>query len=281
MRRLAVSSVNPILVQGARATFEPVAQTVWHTHSLTYCPVARLNRQAHLDANEFQMPVIMFTLVMLGALTSHAAGQDPKSQIRAEIERLTNSLKEKPITDPDYAPLSSTASQALQKAAEALDSSNIYLSLEKLLQAEDFLLGARLTLEKTEAVKSGLPAFEADWKEVNQTITGYNQELRQKEWGTAPAALRALSETAIGRATPLLEGGYGFAVSTKPNEGLFYLGQAQGEATFAQFAASVRLVTDGAPFPRRSILPELNSWQHSSQRLWRQCQVCRFLLVLE
>jgi hypothetical protein len=213
---------------------------------------------------KFQMPVIMFTLVMLGALTSHAAGQDPKSQIRAEIERLTNSLKEKPITDPDYAPLSSTASQALQKAAEALDSSNIYLSLEKLLQAEDYLLGARFTLEKTEAVKSGLPAFEAEWKEVNQTITGYHQELRQKEWGSAPAALRALSETAIGRATPLLEGGYGFAVSTKPNEGLFYLGQAQGEATFAQFAASVRLVTDGAPFPLRSILPELQKLQEKT-----------------
>ena len=83
-------------------------------------------------------------------------------------------------------------------------------------------------MEKTEAVKSGLPAFEAEWKEVSQTITGYDQELRQKEWDTAPAALRALSETAIGRAT-LLEGGYGFAVSTKPNEGLFYLGQAQGK----------------------------------------------------
>jgi hypothetical protein len=71
---------------------------------------------------------------MLGALTPHAAGQDPKSQIKAEIERLTNSLKEKPITDPDYAALGSTASQALQKAGEALDSGKIYLSLEKLLQ---------------------------------------------------------------------------------------------------------------------------------------------------
>jgi len=79
---------------------------------------------------KFQMPVIMFTLIMLAALASHAAGQDPKSQIKAEIERLTNSLREKPITDTDYAPLSSTASQALQKAAEALDSSNIYLGLE-------------------------------------------------------------------------------------------------------------------------------------------------------
>ena len=62
-----------------------------------------------------QMPVIMFALIMLVALTSHSAAQDPKSQIKAEIERLTNSLREKPITDPDYAPLSSTAGQTLQK----------------------------------------------------------------------------------------------------------------------------------------------------------------------
>jgi hypothetical protein len=58
-----------------------------------------------------QMPVIMFALIMLVALTSHSAAQDPKSQIKAEIERLTNSLREKPITDPDYVPLSSTAGQ--------------------------------------------------------------------------------------------------------------------------------------------------------------------------
>jgi hypothetical protein len=122
----------------------------------------------------------MFTLIMLGALTSHAAGQDPKSQIKAEIERLTNSLKEKPITDPDYAPLSSTASQALQKAAEALDSGNIYLSLEKLLQAEDFLLGARFPLEKTEAVKSGLPAFEAEWKESVRPSLGTTRSCARK-----------------------------------------------------------------------------------------------------
>jgi hypothetical protein len=213
---------------------------------------------------KFQMPVMLVALIMLGAPASRSTGRDPKSQIKAEIARLTISLKEKPITDPDYAPLSSTASQALQRAAEALDSGDIYLSLEKLLQAEDFLQGARFPSDKTEAVKSGFLAFEAEWKEVSQTINGYDQELSHKEWGTAPAALRALSETAIGRATPLLEGGYGFAVSTKPSEGLFYLGQAQGEATFAQFAASVRLVRNGAPFPLRSILPELQKLQEKT-----------------
>ena len=218
---------------------------------------------------KFNWPAVLLSLISLGALASPATPQDAKSQIRAEIERLTISLKEKPITDPDFAPLSSAASQALNGASEALDSGNFYLSLEKLLQAEDFLMGARFPSEKTEAVKSGLPAFEAEWKKVNQTIYVYDQELRQKDWGAAPAALRALSETALGRSVPLLEGGYGFAVSTKPSEGLLYLGQAQGEATFAQFASTLRLVRSGAPFPQRSFLPELQKLQEKTNAAFK------------
>jgi hypothetical protein len=38
-----------------------------------------------------------------------------------------------------------------------------------------------------------------------------------------------LSETAQGQSIPLLEGGRGFASSTKPTDGLFYIGEAQGE----------------------------------------------------
>ncbi len=210
---------------------------------------------------KFHLAGLTLILIMSGTLTSQGTPQDPKSQIRAEIERLTNSVKEEPITDPDYAPLSSMASQALQAAGAALDSGNIYLSLEKLLQAEDFLQGARFPMEKMESVKSNLPAFEVEWKNVSQIIKMHDQELRDKNWGTAPAALRGLSETALGRSMPLLEGGYGFAVSTKPGEGLLYLGQAQGEAAFAQFASTLGLVRNGAPFPPRSILPELQKLQ--------------------
>jgi hypothetical protein len=213
---------------------------------------------------KFQLAGVMLVLTLMGAVTSQASSQDPKSQIKAEIERLTHSLKEKPITDPNFASLGSLASQALQAATDALNSGNIYLSLEKLLQAEDFLQGARFPSEKKEAVKSSLPAFEAEWKKVSQSINAYDQELRQKDWGTAPAAVRPLSETALGRSMPLLEGGYGFAVSTKPSEGLFYLGQAQGEAAFAQFASTLGLVRNGAPIPLRSVLPELQKLQEKT-----------------
>jgi hypothetical protein len=202
-----------------------------------------------------------FALILFGAFTSLAAGQDAKSQIKAEIDRLTTSLKERPIADPDFAPIGSMASQSLQRAAAALDSGKLYLSLEMLLQAEDFLQGARFPIEKAEAVKSGLPAFEAEWNKVSRILVAYDAEVRKKDWRTSPAALRALSETALGRSVPLLEGGRGFAVSTKPSDGLLYLGQAQGEAAFAQFSSTLPLPRNAAPFPLRSFLPELQKLQ--------------------
>ena len=211
----------------------------------------------------------VFALVVSGALISLSFGQDAKSQIRAEIDRLTSSLKERPIADPDFAPLGSMASQSLQKATAALDSGKLYLSLEMLLQAEDLLQGARFPSEKAEAVKSGLPAFEAEWEKVSQVLTAYDREVRKKDWGASPAAVRALSETALGRSVPLLEGGRGFAVSTKPSDGLLYLGQAQGEAAFARFSSTLPLSRDAAPFPLRSFLPELRKLQERTNAAFK------------
>jgi hypothetical protein len=212
---------------------------------------------------------LAFVLAVFGAFTSLASGQDAKSQIKSEIDRLGTSLKEKPITDPDYASLGSMASQSLQGAAAALDSGKLYVSLEQLLQAEDFLQGARFPIEKTEAVKSGLPAFETEWEKVNQILAAYDREVRQKDWGSSPAAVRALSETALGRSVPLLEGGRGFAVSTKPSEGLFYVGQAQGEATFAKFSSTLSAHRNAAPFPLRSYLPELEKLQQKTNAAFK------------
>jgi hypothetical protein len=70
-----------------------------------------------------------------------------------------------------------------------------------------------------------------------------------------------LSERAQGRAIPLLEGGRGFATATGPKDGLFYVGQAEGEAAFAKFCASLNLGTKRSTFPLRSLLPELETLQ--------------------
>ena len=208
-------------------------------------------------------------LTVLGVWPALASGEEAKAQIKAEIERLQRSLKEQPISIPDFPDINTQVTSGLNGAAQALDSGSLYLSLERLLQAEDLLQGARVVAEKTDAVKSGFPAFETEWEKASQNLKTLNETARKRDWTSAPLALRALSETAEGRSVPLLEGGRGFATSTKPSDGLFYMGQAQGEAAFAKFSSSVVFAQKSAGFPVRSYLPELQRLQEKTNAAFK------------
>jgi len=211
----------------------------------------------------------VFALTLSEALSFSASAQDPKLQIKAEIERLQYSLKENPVSDPDFASVNSMVDDALKGAVEALDSGKLYLSLEKLLQAEDLLQGARVIEEKSQAVNSGFPAFEAEWEKASKNLAALDQEARQRNWSRSPVALQALSESAQGKSIPLLEGSRGFATSTKPRDGLFYMGQAQGNAAFAKFSSTISLRRSPASFPLRSYLPELRRLQEKTNAAFK------------
>ena len=135
------------------------------------------------------------------------------------------------------------------------------MSLLQLDQTVGNLGAVRTEVEKAEAVKSGLPAYMAEWDKASLRVSELNRQSRERNWGNATVALQALAETARAKTIPMLEGGRAFAVSTKPTDGLFPLGQAQGEAEFANFCASLNLVRQGTPYPLRSLLPELTSLQ--------------------
>jgi len=225
----------------------------------------RCLRSTCLKAGEWSL----LALALFGALTSFASAQDPKPQVKAEIDRLQHSLKAKPVSDPDFASVNSMVDDALKGADEALNSDKLYLSLEKLLPAEDLLQGARILEEKSEAVKSGYPAFEAEWEKASRNLAALDEEAHQRNWSRAPVALQALSESAQGKSIPLLEGSRGFATSTKARDGLFYMGQAQGNAAFAKFTSTVRLIRTPASFPLRSYLPELQKLQEKTNAAFK------------
>src|SRR5712664_2708359 len=157
----------------------------------------------------------VFALTLFEALPLRASAQDPNPQIKAEIERLQYSLKENPVSDPDFASVNSMVDDALKGAVEALDSGKLYLSLEKLLQAEDLLQGARVIEEKSQAVNSGFPAFEAEWEKASKNLAALDQQARQRNWSRSPVALQALSESAQGKFIPLLEGSSCFVSFTE------------------------------------------------------------------
>ena len=190
-----------------------------------------------------------------------AAGQDAASQVQAEAERLQQLLAKKPISFPDNPDANRQAGDMLKSALKDQSAGRLYLSLYGIGQVSDFIHGVWFVMDKAEAVKSSVPAFEAEWEKLSASVAALDQQTRAKNWSDSPAALRALSETAEAMTIPLLEGGRGFAVSTEPKEGLFNIGEAQGQAEFAAFVASLHLPRKGAAYPLRSLLPELASLQ--------------------
>lgn len=208
---------------------------------------------------------VLATLGLFAVLASRAAAQSSAaSQIRAEIVRLQQSLKERPISDSELKSLESMISDALKAADDAAGTGEVYLSLEKLGQAEDLLQGVRAASNKAEVEKGGLPAFESRWGKASLRLTALDKDAHAREWKHSPLAIRALAEAAQGRAIPLLEGGRGFATATGPKDGLFYVGEAEGEADFAGFCASLRADTRDAGFSPRSLLPELRALQEKT-----------------
>ncbi|HTT17713.1 MAG TPA: hypothetical protein VMG82_02130 [Candidatus Sulfotelmatobacter sp.] len=204
-------------------------------------------------------------LGLLAALPPPAAAQNStSSHVRAEITRLQQSLKENPISDPDLKSLAPMISDALKAAEDAANAGQLYLSLEKLGQAEDLLRGARSAADKAEVEKTGLPAFEERWGKASLRLTALDKDAHHREWKDSPLAIRALAEAAQGRAIPLLEGGRGFATATGPKDGLFYVGQAEGEADFSIFCASLKLERKPVAFQPRSLLPELRTLQQKT-----------------
>jgi len=193
-----------------------------------------------------------------------AAGQDAVSQIKAEANRLQQSFKDKPFSVPELPNASAVLEGAVKSVKEAADAGRVYRSLEQLDQLAGALQGARTAAEKSEAAKKDFSGFENEWKKVSLDVEGLDQKARQRNWTDAQAAIRALSETAQAKAVPLLESGRGFAAALGPENGLTYLGQAQAEAEFAQFCASLNLPRKGVPYVLRSMLPEIENLQEKA-----------------
>jgi len=212
-------------------------------------------------------------LVIFGLICSASAGPDPTSEIKSQIERLQRSVKDRPINDPDLAGVTAELTNGLKGASAALSKAYIYLSLEMVGREFDSYGGARAVVDgKAKIVKGGLPAFETVWDQASLRVTALDQSVKETNWNGVPVAIQALAQSAEGMIQPLLEGSRGFATSTAPKDGLFYLGQAQGEAEFAKFCATLNLSRPGSPFPLRSRLPELQALQEKTNAAFQPPQ---------
>jgi hypothetical protein len=202
--------------------------------------------------------------ILIISLCSQATAQDASSEIKAEIERLQQSLKDKPISNPDLPEIGTMLSDGLKTASAALATGHVYMALEQLSRTEDLLYGVRTISEKAEAVKSGMPAYEAEWEKASLELASIDKKARARNWSHTSVGAQALAELAQGRALPLLEGSRGFAMANGPKDGLLYMGESQGQTTFAGFVYQLSLPRKNARPPLRSLLPELMALQEKT-----------------
>ena len=203
-------------------------------------------------------------LLTICLLAIPCAAEDATPQIKSQIDSLQQSLKDRPVSTPDIPEAGDRIKEAIKASDDALEAGRLYLSLEKLSQAMDLLHGARAVMDKTETVKSGLPAFEAEWGKASLQLTAFDEQAKKHDWARGSLAIRAVAETAQGRSIPLLEGARGFATANGPKDGLFYLGEGEGEAEFARFCSTLNTSRKPAKFALRSFLPELYALQEKT-----------------
>jgi hypothetical protein len=217
------------------------------------------------DARPSSIEMTWHSAVCLAVLALPAAAQDGAARIQTEIRRVQQSLKDRPISDPRFPDMNANSEQGLKAAGEALSAGRTFLGLERMGQTTGTLQGVRWMIDRTDAVSRGaMAAFETEWGKASANLAAIDQEVGRKSWAGAPLAVRALSETARVRTTPLMEGSRGFALATGPGDGLFYIGQALAEAEFAQFCAKLNLERRGKAYPLRSLVSELGRLQEKT-----------------
>ncbi len=215
--------------------------------------------QTSLRLNFIRLMACVTCLMILRATAS--VSDDPSIKVKAEIARLEQSLGKHPLKVDGMPEIGKDVADYLGQARTAADAGKLYVALENVGRATDLMNGVRAMQEKTAVVSSGLAAFEAEWNKASLELTSLDERSRQRNWSSAPVAVRALSEVAQGRVTPLLEGSRGFATSTKPADGLLYMGEAKGQAEFSTFLYQLNVPRKGDAFVLRSYLSELQRLQ--------------------
>src|SRR5262249_48646465 len=114
-------------------------------------------------------PKLVWLLMAVGALAAFSASavaQTPgAAQIKKEIGRLEKIQKSLPASDKNFANVVSMAGDALKGASAALDAGQLYLSLEKVGQADNLLRGTARVAGASD--NSEFADFESQYKKIS------------------------------------------------------------------------------------------------------------------
>lgn len=195
---------------------------------------------------------------LVAAVAATRAHADAARGIAAEAERWI-AIADRGPADPSLAGLRQDAESMLRRAVADAGAGRTALALEELGRGRS-LLRALALRDEAPAAAADAAAFARLWESRSRALVAQAEALRRTPWKDAPAATRAVAESAQGKIATLVEASRAYAAVTSPGDGLFYLGQAVASAELAAFARGLHDTTK-TPLATRSMLPELQALQ--------------------
>jgi len=198
--------------------------------------------------------------LLTGAIPAPA--QDASQQIKAQFERIRTITQSAPADNAIWKQVKPDIEKSMAQGEENLKKGRLYEALNELDQSQTAIaLGMG---PGAEVLKKGMPAFDEQWKQAAAEVEARTKEARARNWAGVPAAVQAISQESLTEATPLVEGGRGFAVAAGPESGYYYLGEAKARAEFYEFSSGLRMGAPAAPFAGRSMLFEVQQLQQKA-----------------
>lgn len=185
-----------------------------------------------------------------------AASSDP---LAAEIERAAAFLQSEAASQGIGARFQEGSLRELARAREALRAGRRSLAMFRFAAVKANIATVAAMNRRADKGKD-MAGFEAEWARMGDELRGDLGAPSAAAFdGVRPAAVRAVAEAALPQVRGFFEASREFAHATSPNDGLFYLANAEAQREVVQYARSLAAPTSRREPPLRSIAPELDA----------------------
>jgi hypothetical protein len=197
-----------------------------------------------------------FALLVFGLA---ALGAGPKDPLAVEIERWQAFTRDNASTDETWIDVKQSAQPMLESAAEALRDGRRLLAMQRLALASANLGAAAYLAGRAPEVMRDGAGFRAEWTRMGTVLRAeLGAPSPDALAGVAPAALRALGESALLQVRGYYETGLEYGQNTMAKYGLYYVGTAQAQRDFATLTRTLSEPSTKAPPRLRSLSVDLD-----------------------
>lgn len=187
--------------------------------------------------------IVLFVVSQVLAQTSAISTEIKK------LEDLNKTFKPGP-NNPGFDPL-------FKDLEKELEANRLFAALYKLQNLWLGVVSFSYDEKKSLIVQDKLPLLEIEWKKAGEDLSAKEKRFSPAVINQCPAISRAIIQALRHRSRPLYQSSILYGKNTNPNQGLYYIGNAQAGIDLALFAQNLRFQSKKRNTKFVSLEPEL------------------------